>query len=128
MILLLDTHAFLWLMSEPERLSRNALDACSNREHRLLLSLASVWEIQIKSQLGRLALRTPIRDMVEQQVADGTIELLPIRLEHVVGLDALPPVHRDPFDRILVSQARIEEARLMTKDARLMDYPIRCLW
>ena len=107
MKLLLDTHAFIWWDSKASRLSPRALAACSDPANELLLSTASLWEMQIKIQLGKLQLRTPLANIIADQRANG-IGILAVTVEHVLAIGNLPPVHRDPFDRILVAQTNEE--------------------
>lgn len=128
MKLLFDTHAFIWWDSDPTRLSAHALAACQNPENRLLLSVASVWEMQIKMQLGKLRLSLPLREIIETQQRTNQIAVLPITLPHVLVLDTLPTHHKDPFDRLLVAQAIIEDAGLITKDEVFAHYPVKVIW
>ncbi len=128
MKLLFDTHAFIWWDSDPERLPPHVLDLCEDFENILLLSVASIWEMQIKSQLGKLDLRSPLRQLISSQQTSNEIEILPVSVEHVFRLEALPPVHRDPFDRLLVSQAMVEEAVILTRDPQIRQYEIRAEW
>ena len=93
MRLLLDTHAFIWWASEPERLSEKALSACVDNSNVLILSVASVWEMQIKSQLGKLTLSLPLSDLIENQQQANRLEVLPIELSHVLALANLPAHH-----------------------------------
>lgn len=125
--MLLDTHVFLWLNGSPEKLTTAAREACENPGNSLYLSLASVWEIQIKQQLGKLELDTPWQDMIKTQQIDNDMALLPIQLAHVEGLAALPSVHRDPFDRMLVAQAITEGMTVITVDPVFSDYPVRVI-
>jgi PIN domain nuclease of toxin-antitoxin system len=127
MRLLFDTHAFMWWDSQSSRLSPRALTACSDPSNELLLSTASVWEIQIKSQLGKLALRAPLADIIAQQRANG-VAVLAISLEHVLAIGKLPSIHRDPFDRILAAQANEEGAWLVSNDPIMPKYPVKLLW
>jgi PIN domain nuclease of toxin-antitoxin system len=120
MRLLLDTHVLLWAAMDPERLGRSAqllLDA-----DQRLLSAASSWELAIKQGLGKVDLGTDVRSWIGRAVAELQLEPLGISVEHAAGVEALPPVHRDPFDRLLVAQARHEGAVLLTADARLREY------
>lgn len=110
MKLLLDTHTFIWWDSEPTKLSSQAFALCQDRAHVVLLSVASVWEMQIKSQLGRLQLHSPLADVIAGQQRTNQIEVLPVNLAHVLALESLPAHHKDPFDRILIAQANVEEA------------------
>ena len=129
MKLLLDTHAFIWLVTAPEMIPPDTLETCKRRENRLLVSLVTLWEIQIKSQLGKMRLgSSSLPEIVSTLVEQGTIDLLPIMSEHIFGLEALPFHHRDPFDRLLVSQARAEKASLVSKDRTLSAYEVELLW
>ncbi|NOQ63883.1 MAG: PIN domain-containing protein [Methyloprofundus sp.] len=125
MNLLLDTHIFLWLNEQPEKLSANILSHCEDRNNRLFLSHVSPWEIQIKHQLGKLMLDEPLQAMIETQQQDNDLQLLPIKLVHIYALAHLPQHHRDPFDRLLIAQASVEEMSLVTVDGRMIDYPIK---
>lgn len=97
MKLLLDTHAFIWWDSAPERLSSSAVALIRDPTNEVWLSTVSVWEMQIKSQLQKLSLRQPLRTIVEQQQTNG-LRVLDLCLEHVLAVEQLPPVHKDPFD------------------------------
>lgn len=128
MRLLLDTHAFIWWDGEPARLSARALALCQDRENQLHLSVASLWEIQIKAQLGKLRLSTPLPQIVAMQQAANGLVLLSIHPHHTYALDDLPALHRDPFDRIIVAQARTEKLRLVTHDEMICKYPVDVEW
>ncbi len=128
MKLLLDTHTFLWWDNEPDKLPKSVYDLCQNPENELLLSLVSIWEIQIKTQLGKLNLRTSLAQIVTDQQNQNGITLLPITLPHVFALQSLSPHHRDPFDRLLITQAQIEEATLLSKDDVFANYAVRVMW
>ena len=128
MRLLLDTHAFIWWSSEPEKLSRITLAAFEDSKNELILSIASIWEMQIKVQLGKLDITDPLRDLIaiHQQVKD--LQILPIFLNHVLALENLPGHHRDPFDRILIAQANVESLVIVTKDQIFNEYPVQLFW
>ena len=128
MRLLLDTHAFLWLLGSPEKLSRAALQACQDPENTLWLSLVSIWEIQIKVQLKKLRLEAPLSELVEASLRENQMELLPIELAHILALDGLPHHHRDPFDRLLIAQAQIADVPLVTGDSAIGQYSVEVLW
>jgi PIN domain nuclease of toxin-antitoxin system len=122
----LDTHAFIWWDSDPTKLSPQARAACQDRANLVLLSVASVWEMQIKLQLGKLHLRLPLAEVVaEQQTND--IQVLLIALGHVLARHDLPAHHRDPFDRLLIAQANAEEAVLISHDPVFTHYPVKLL-
>lgn len=128
MKLLLDTHTFIWWDSEPAKLSPLALALCQDRENILLLSVASIWEMQIKLQLGKLGLTLPLMEIVETQRQTNNIEILPITLTHVLALENLPAHHKDPFDRLLVAQAIAEEAALVSGDPSIAKYAVQVVW
>lgn len=128
MKLLLDTHAFIWWDSDPDRLSSRVLSFCQDSGNSLLLSVASTWEMQIKIQLGKLKLDLPLAELIENQQRVNRLEILPIGLEHVLALDQLPVVHKDPFDRLLVAQASVEGASLVTNDPVIANYPVTVIW
>lgn len=127
MKVLLDTHTFIWWDSEPNKLSAVALRMCQDPATTLLLSVASVWEIQIKLQLGKLQLNLPLADIVNQQQANG-INVIPVSIAHVLALQNLPTPHKDPFDRLLVAQALVENAILLSVDPIFSQYPLNVLW
>ena len=128
MKLLLDTHAFIWWDSESSKLSPQALTLCQDRVNTVLLSIASIWEMQIKLQLGKLRLNLPLAKVIESQQQTNGIEVLPIILSHVLELDSLPVYHRDPFDRLLIAQARVEDAVLISNDPIFTNYSVKLLW
>lgn len=128
MKLLLDTHTFIWWDSDPRRLTPHVLEMCQDPGNLLLLSVASVWEMQIKLQLGKLKLILPLAELVESQKQINKIQILAVELEHVLALDELPPHHKDPFDRLLIAQAYIEEAVLISKDPVFTKYPLNVVW
>lgn len=128
MNLLLDTHSFLWWDGEPARMPARVLEMCQDRANRVLLSVASVWEMEIKLQLGKLKLRLPLATIIESQRELNGIEVLPVALSHVLELENLPAHHKDPFDRLLIAQARIEGAAVVTGDAAISKYPVEVLW
>ena len=127
MRVLLDTHAFVWWACEPAKLSAAAEAAFLDPSIELLLSVVSVWEIVIKLQLGKLTLSGNLAAIVGQQQANG-IDVLPVTLEHVLAVEQLPTFHRDPFDRLLIAQAIVEGASVMTKDSLFSKYPVKLLW
>lgn len=128
MKLLLDTHAFIWMFDEPEKLSPKALAALADPGNDLILSAASVWEMQIKIQLGKLKFTVPLRELVESQKQTNGVHVLPVELGHVLALDALPAQHKDPFDRLLIAQANVEDAFLVSGDPVFSSYPVNLLW
>jgi PIN domain nuclease of toxin-antitoxin system len=128
MKLLLDTHTFIWWDSDPAKLSLKVLALCKDRANIMLLSVTSVWEMQIKLHLRKLRLRVPLPQMIETQRQTNNIEVLPILLTHVLALGNLPTYHKDPFDRLLICQANIEGAVLVSKDPKFQKYPVDLVW
>jgi PIN domain nuclease of toxin-antitoxin system len=128
MKLLLDTHTFLWLASNPEKLSQTGLAACEDLTNELYLSVVSAWEIQIKRQVNRLQLGVPLDQMIQGQRAANGLRILPVKLQHIYILDELPLHHNDPFDRLLIAQAKAEHAWLVSGDSRFQPYPVDVLW
>ncbi len=128
MRLLLDTHVFIWWDSDPVRLPPETRALLSDPENALVLSVASLWEMQIKQQLGKLHLRLPLADLVSEQQSVNGLCLLAVEARHVYALSSLPLHHKDPFDRLLISQATVEGATLITADEAFAAYgfaPIR---
>jgi PIN domain nuclease of toxin-antitoxin system len=124
----MDTHAFIWMFDKPEKLSPKAHALLVDGNNDLFLSVASVWEMQIKIQLGKLRFTIPLGELVESQRQTNGVQVLPVNLEHVLALDALPPHHKDPFDRLLVTQANVEGAFLVSRDPLFAGYPVKLLW
>ncbi len=122
MKLLLDTHVLLWAAGQPEKLSSAARQQLEAQENELLFSAASLWEIAIKHGLGRDDFRVAPRLLRRGLLDNGYIEL-PITSEHTVALDGLPPIHKDPFDRMLVAQSITEGVTLLTADPLVAQYP-----
>lgn len=128
MNILPDTHIFLWLNDAPEKLSQPALDACQNVDNTLYLSLASVWEMQIKQQLGKLQLSETLQTLITTQQQQNGLQLLPIELEHIEALCHLPSQHRDPFDRMLIAQSIKEQMLIISADQAFTGYPVSLIW
>lgn len=122
MKILLDTHVWLWLQTSPERLSEAALDLLRDPANELHLSAASGWEIAIKHALGKLPLPEPPSTYVPSRLISSGVTPLPVEMRHALHVSTLPPHHRDPFDRLLVAQAQLEEMPVMTVDPQLRSY------
>ena len=127
MKLLLDTHIFIWWADQPERLSSAALSALEDQTNDLLLSVVSVWEMQIKIQLGKLKLSLPLKELVNNQQETNDLTVLPLALAHVLTLDALPFHHKDPFDRLLIAQSIEEAFTIVTADSQFSAYSVKLL-
>lgn len=122
MKLLLDTHLLLWAAGEPDRLSKPARDLIDAEGSELIFSTASLWEIVIKRGLGREDFKVDAR-LLRRGLLDNGYGELPIASEHVVAIDTLPPLHKDPFDRVLIAQALVEGIVLLTTDEAVACYP-----
>ncbi|PPE67320.1 type II toxin-antitoxin system VapC family toxin [Caldimonas caldifontis] len=122
MKLLLDTHLLLWAASAPERLSEAARMLLTAPENELFFSAASLWEVAIKRGLGRNDFQVDPR-VLRRSLLDNGYQELPVTSEHAVSVDQLPPVHKDPFDRLLVAQATVEGVMLLTSDTQVARYP-----
>ncbi|MGB9885969.1 MAG: type II toxin-antitoxin system VapC family toxin [Moorellales bacterium] len=125
---LLDTHVFLWWITDDSRLSGRAREIIGSGENTLYLSAASAWEIAIKAGLGRLSLPDDLESFIPEQLAENGILPLPVRLSHALRVHALPAYHRDPFDRLLVAQAQVENLPLISGDPVIARYPVEVLW
>jgi PIN domain nuclease of toxin-antitoxin system len=128
MKLLLDTHTFIWWDSEPAKLSPQAIALCQDQQNSLMLSVASVWEMQIKLQLGKLKLALPLAELIESQQQTNHLEILPVLLTHVLALQHLPAHHKDPFDRLLIAQANIEDVVIVSNDPMFPKYTDKVVW
>jgi len=122
MKLLLDTHLLLWAAGEPRRLSRQAKSLIDNPANELFFSPASLWEVVIKHGLQRADFKVDPR-LLRRGLLDNGYGELPIVSDHVVAIDSLPAIHKDPFDRILVAQATVEGITLLTTDSLISQYP-----
>ena len=124
---LLDTHAFIWWDSDSAKLSASARAFIQDPGNSIALSVASVWEMLVKSDLGKLTLTQPLREILIRQQANG-ISILPISLDHVLRLEAFPRPHKDPFDRMIAAQAAVEHMTLVSADPIFAQYPVTVLW
>lgn len=122
---LLDTHALIWANISPERLSPAVRDAIESGA--VLVSSVSLWELILKKRRAGTAVPDPL-PWWERYVTRAAVEVVPIRISHIAELDRLPELHRDPFDRMLVAQARAEKLRLVTGDTTLARYDVDVVW
>jgi PIN domain nuclease of toxin-antitoxin system len=125
---LLDTHIFIWWDSQPENLSAEILNICQDEANTIYLSVASAWEMQIKSQLGKLSLQMPLDEILEAQQRTNNLQILDVCLEHVLLLGKLKNHHKDPFDRLLIAQAIWEDTQIITADPIFKKYPAKVFW
>jgi len=124
---LIDTHIFIFMLGDPDRLSARQREVVSNPENELLLSLASVWEIAIKYGLGKLQLPAPPETIFPAQTEALGVQLFPISLGHVLNTHQLPQHHHDPFDRLIIAQAMVEQLPVVSSDGRFPHYGIHVI-
>ena len=128
MKILADTHTFLWFVTDAPQLSTKAKLILEAPDTERFLSIGSIWEIAIKTGLGKLALRKPLEEFLPEQLAINRFTLLNLTTEHAFRVARLPLHHRDPFDRMLVAQCLAENLPLVSSDATLDAYGIKRLW
>ncbi len=129
MRLLLDTQCWLWWFAQPARLNEEAIAQIADEHNELWLSVASVWEIGIKVALGKLPLPEPIEGYMSSRMVQLGVRSLEIRASHALQAAALPLIHRDPFDRMLIAQAQMEDFTLVSSDAMFREYrDLSILW
>ncbi|MDQ7024029.1 MAG: type II toxin-antitoxin system VapC family toxin [Anaerolineae bacterium] len=130
MNLLLDTHTFIWWDNNSFLLSPKAFDLIKDErnENTIYLSVVNVWEIQIKSQIGKLSLNAPVDELIKEQQEKNDLRILPINLAHALKVGDLALYHKDPFDRLLIAQAIVEGYTLISKDDIFEQYPVSVVW
>jgi len=128
MRVLVDTHTFLWDLEANPRSSRKAIEMLRSDSSELVFSLVSLWEIAIKIKTGKLNAIGSSVAYIRDQMDAYSMELLPIRYEHILQLEALPAHHGDPFDRLLIAQAIAESLHILTGDAKFRSYPVKLIW
>ena len=128
MRILLDTHAFLWWISDSPKLPDSAREVIEDEHNDPIFSAVSGWEIAIKAGVGKLELPDSPGKFVNEQLFQNDLEVLPIHLRHALGVYALPDHHRDPFDRLLVSQALLETVPILSADPEIARYPAQTIW
>ena len=126
---LLDTSTFLWFIYDERRLSDAAFSLLEDSDDLIYLSLASIWELAIKANLGRgLELRQPFPEFIDYQLSTNRFKVLNIHISHLKRVAALPRFHRDPFDRLLIAQSLVENISVITNDAAFDQYAIHRIW
>ena len=128
MKVLVDTHTFIWALMHDRRLSPRSKQILTSDEHELFFSLVSLWEFAIKIKTGKLNALGSSVAYLRDEMENYSMQLLPIRYEHILQLEALPVHHSDPFDRLLIAQAITESLPILTHDARFSAYPAKILW
>ena len=127
MQLLLDTHAFIWFISGDKALPKKVVTVIKNVDNKCFISIASIWEIAIKSSLNKLTLKSDF-NKISDFLIENDIEILPITFEHLQTVLSLNYYHRDPFDRLIISQGLVENLTLVTKDEHFKSYTDKILW
>jgi PIN domain nuclease of toxin-antitoxin system len=125
---LVDTHCFLWWLTDDSRLSAPARSAMQRTDAQVFLSVASLWEIMIKVSIGKLVFPQDARRYLSRHLTKTGIQLLPIQASHTFELASMQQIHRDPFDRMLVAQSLVEAIPIITKDEVIRRYPVKTIW
>jgi PIN domain nuclease of toxin-antitoxin system len=126
--LLLDTHAFLWFINDDARLSRRVAEQIGDPAQRVVLSVVSAWEITIKAGIGKLTLDRPLIHLWPESIKANAFDELHVTAAHIFALDELPLHHRDPFDRLLIAQARAEHLTIVSADSAFDTYEVSRIW
>ncbi len=128
MRLIFDTHTLLWIVTNDSKLSKKAKSLFLNSKNEILFSFASIWEMAIKINLGRLSIDQSLKEFIKHHIKGNDIKLLSIELNHILLLENLPHHHRDPFDRLLICQAIAENIPIISSDKDLDLYLIKRIW
>jgi len=128
MIILIDTHVFLWMISAPNKLSDRAKDIIESTNNEVFLSVVSGWEITTKAKINKLKLPEKPEIYIPEQIQKNFIEILPIEMKHVLNIYNLPGIHKDHFDRLLISQSQLEDLPILTNDEKISRYPVKTIW
>ena len=128
MRVLLDTHTLLWWSLKDRKLSRRARDIIGDGSNDLLLSVVSAWEIVIKYTKGRLDLPHSPDQLIPVIIRDDALEPLDVQMDHTLHVATLPRIHKDPFDRLLIAQAQLENLPILTSDANIARYDVEVIW
>jgi PIN domain nuclease of toxin-antitoxin system len=128
MMFLIDTHTFIWYVTDNSRLSNQVLELINDENNQIVLSIASIWEMGIKNGLGKLTFNLPFETFIQQQLAINDFTVLNIQISHISTVSQLPLHHRDPFDRMLIAQAIVENIPVLSADTIFDAYPIQRLW
>ena len=125
---ILDTHTFLWMVTNDRRLSGTARNVIADGANQLFLSAVSMWEIVLKAGVGKLHLQGEPARFVDREIQRNRLSPLPIQAAHVLRVPSLPAIHKDPFDRLLIAQAQVENLPLITTDPEITRYPVQVIW
>ena len=125
---LLDTHAFLWFVTDNDKLSSNARSIIKNSNNEVYFSAASAWEMSIKVRLGRLTIEEELEPFIIKQLSENNFSTLSITIFHSIYTSKLPDIHKDPFDRMIIAQSQVEDMPLISKDKNIEKYKIPVVW
>lgn len=125
---LLDTHTFLWWITDDPKISSTVSHIIKNPDNEIFFSTASAWEISIKSRLNRIKLTQMPDIFIPDQLQKNYFQILPIQLNHALKEFSLPTIHNDPFDRILIAQSITEDIPLLTADTKMKKYEVNIIW
>jgi PIN domain nuclease of toxin-antitoxin system len=125
---LLDTHAFLWFVSEDNRLSSKAQSLIKNSRNEIYFSAVSAWEMSIKIRLGRLSIEEELEPFIIKQLSENNFSTLSITIFHSIYTSKLPEIHKDPFDRMIIAQSKVENMSLISKDKNIKKYKVPVVW
>ena len=128
MRVLIDTHVFIWWTSDIKKLSSRVNDLLLDSNTEVVLSMVSIWEMQIKASLGKLQFKTNLQELVDDEINSNRIELLSLSLSHVYALSSLPQYHRDLFDRILIAQSMDMDLQIISIDEKFDAYGVNRFW
>jgi PIN domain nuclease of toxin-antitoxin system len=128
MKVLIDTHVLIWWTSDSQKLSSRVLNLLSDQNTEAMLSVVSIWEMQIKVSLGKLQLKVNLPKLIEDEVNHNRIQLLQLDISHIYALNNLEPHHRDPFDRLLIAQSINEELEIVSIDEKFDAYGVQRFW
>lgn len=125
---ILDTHVFLWMITDAPELSNKAKSLLMNMENTFILSVASVWEMAIKSSLGKLEILQPFGHFINEQIKNNELVKLDINISHAIMVHNLPYHHRDPFDRLIIAQTLVEGVYVISADTLFDEYGVKRIW
>jgi PIN domain nuclease of toxin-antitoxin system len=125
---LLDTHSLLWITTDDPKLSKKAKKIYLDAENEILLSIASIWELAIKSSIGKITFQKDLDNFVDVHIKGNNIEILKIELPHVLRIEKLPFHHRDPFDRLIIAQAIEDNLKILGADSAFDNYKVKRIW
>lgn len=128
MRLLLDSHTFLWFADGNQKIQKNVIELIENNENQKFISMASVWEIAVKIKIGKLKLNEDFHLFFEKDLIANGFEILPIEFNHISKTMELPFHHRDPFDRLLISQSLYEQIPIISADKKFDNYGVKRIW